>query len=207
MQTYDVIMLVILGVSVFFGFLKGFAWQIASVAAFSVSYFVAVNFNGQVADYFGINPLVAMFGLFLATALGIWIGYGMVHKQIERFQLKSFDRQIGAVVGLGTGIILCLVVTFFAVMLGEEMGRKVVKSKSGKYITQVIHRLDGILPEEIEGKVRPYLEQLDSELADAQTSVENNPELGDDKSLVETAKDSLSDHEKLIQEIEAALAK
>ena len=92
-------------------------------------------------------------------------------------------------------------------MLGEEMGRKVVKSKSGKYITQVIHRLDGILPEEIEGKVRPYLEQLDGELADAQTSVENNPELGDDKSLVETAKDSLSDHEKLIREIEAALAK
>lgn len=203
MQTYDVIMLVIMGLSVAFGFFKGFAWQIASVAAFVVSYFVSVQFSGTVAEYFGINEFVAMFVLFICTALAIWIGYGVVNKNIEQFQLKSFDRQIGAIIGLGTGIILCLVVTFFAVMLGEEMGRKVVKSKSGKYITKVIHKLDGLLPDQIQEKVDPYLEKLDKELDDARTSVEENPTLGDDKNLVDTFKDSLTDEEKWLRDMEA----
>lgn len=176
MQTYDVIMLAILGVSVFFGFLKGFAWQVASVAAFVVSYFVAANFSGQVASYFGMNNFVAMFLLFIGTSLAIWVGYGFVHKQIENFQLKSFDRQIGAVVGLGTGIILCLVVTFCAVMTGEGMGRKVVKSQSGKYITQVIQKLDGILPEEVRSKVEPYLNDLNDELNEAQSKADQDPD-------------------------------
>lgn len=203
MQTYDVIMLAILGVSVFFGFLKGFVWQVAVVAAFVVSYFVAVTFNGQLADYLGINDFLAMFLLFIATSLAIWIGYGVVHKQIEQFHLKTFDRQIGAIVGLASGVLICLTVTFFAVTLGEEMGRKVVKSHSGKYITQVIHQLDGILPEELKTRVQPYLEKLDSELHQAQTSVDENPGLGDDKSLSETLQDSLSQEEKWLREMEA----
>ena len=203
MQTYDVIMLVIVGLSVLFGFLKGFAWQIASVAAFVVSYIVAITFHETVASYFQMNEFVVMFILFIGTALAIWIGYGVVNKQIEQFQLKSFDRQIGALIGLGTGVILCLVVTFFAVMLGEEMGRKVVKSRSGEYITKVIHKLDGILPEEFQERVDPYLDKLDKELDDARTSVEENPTLGDDKNLMETVKDSLSDEEKWLREMEA----
>ncbi len=205
MQTYDVIMLVILGASVLFGFFKGFAWQIASVAAFVVSYFVAANFNGGVAEYFDINPFVAMFGLFILTALGIWIGYGVVHKQIEKLQLKSFDRQIGAIVGMGTGVILCLVVTFFALMMGEGMGRKIVKSRSGKYITKVIQKLEGIMPVELQERVNPYLEKLDTKLNEAQTNVDANPELGDDKSLTETIKESLTEEEIWLKNVEATI--
>ena len=83
------------------------------------------------------------------------------------------------------------------------MGRKVVKSKSGKYITKVIHKLDGLLPDQIQEKVDPYLEKLDKELDDARTSVEENPTLGDDKNLVDTFKDSLTDEEKWLRDMEA----
>lgn len=202
MQTYDIIMIAILGVSILFGFLKGFAWQIASVAAFGVSYFVAANFNGTVAEYFGINPFVSMFLLFIGTALVIWITYGVIHKKIEQFQLKSFDRQIGAIVGLGTGIILCLAVTFVAVMTGEDMGRKVVQSRSGKYITQVIRKLDGVLPVEIKDRVDPYLERLDKELEDARNGVGKEP---DPAGTIESSDDSgppLSAEEKWLREME-----
>ncbi|MEC9092990.1 MAG: CvpA family protein [Planctomycetota bacterium] len=203
--TYDVIMLVILGVSVLFGFLKGFAWQVASVAAFVVSYLVAANFNESIAGYFGVNPLVSKFLLFMGTALVIWIGYGVIHKQIEQFRLKSFDRQIGAIVGLGSGILACLVVTFFAVMFGEGMGRKVVQSQSGKYIMQVIQQLDEILPDEIQSKVNPYLEKLDSELTQAQTGVEENPTPDDEAGVADAFSESLSEEEMFIRKIESVL--
>ncbi len=49
MQTYDIIMLVVLGIATFLGAIKGFAWQVASLASIVVSYFVAYHFRSDVA--------------------------------------------------------------------------------------------------------------------------------------------------------------
>lgn len=204
MQTYDIIMLAILGVSVFLGFWKGFAWQIATVAAFVVSYFVSAQFSVQIAEYFGINELFAMFGLFIGTSLAIWVGYGFVHKQIENMHLKSFDRQIGALVGLASGVVVCLIVTFFAVkLLGDSMSQKIVRSNSGNYITKLIGKMDGILPVELQEKVQPYVEELDEKLDNAR----NNPvsEGDEEKSLGDVVKERLTEDQKLFRDIEEIL--
>ena len=64
MEIYDIVMLVILAGAVIFGAVKGMAWQIASIAALVVSYFVAVQFNEPVAGYIQLeaplNKLAAM---------------------------------------------------------------------------------------------------------------------------------------------------
>lgn len=204
MQTYDIIMLAILGASVLLGFWKGFAWQIATVAAFVVSYFVSAQFSVQIAQYFGINELIAMFGLFIGTSLAIWIGYGVVHKQIEKMHLKSFDRQIGALVGLGSGVVVCLIVTFFAVkLLGDSMSQKIVQSNSGNYITKLIGKMDGVLPDELQEKVQPYVNELDEELENAR----NNPppDGEEEKSLGDVVKERLTEDQKLFRDIEEIL--
>lgn len=209
METYDLIMLGIIAVSVLFGFIKGFAWQIASIAAFGVSYFVSARFSESIAEYFGINQLIAMFGLFIATSLVIWIAYGVIHKQIEKFHLKSFDRQIGSIVGLGSGIAICLVVTFFSItMLDEDMGRKIVQSRSGKYISQVVQNMDGVLPGKVQEKVQPYLEKLDRELDEAREQVQSGAVSNDNSSQESTVSSSgktLSEEEKWIRDIEKML--
>ena len=204
MQTYDIIMLAILGVSVFLGFWKGFAWQIATVAAFVVSYFVSAQFSVQIAQYLGINELIAMFGLFIGTSLLIWIGYGFVHKQIEKMHLKSFDRQIGALVGLGSGIVICLIVTFFAVkLLGDSMSQKIVQSNSGNYITKLIGKMDGVLPDQLQEKVQPYVNELDKKLENARNNPSPNGE--DEKSLGDVVRESLTEDQKLFRDIEEIL--
>ncbi|MDB4650225.1 CvpA family protein [Pirellulaceae bacterium] len=204
MQTYDIIMLAILGISVFLGFWKGFAWQIATVAAFVVSYFVSAQFSVQIAQYLGINELIAMFGLFIGTSLLIWIGYGFVHKQIEKMHLKSFDRQIGALVGLGSGIVICLIVTFFAVkLLGDSMSQKIVQSNSGNYITKLIGKMDGVLPDQLQEKVQPYVNELDKKLENARNNPSPNGE--DEKSLGDVVRESLTEDQKLFRDIEEIL--
>lgn len=208
MQTYDIIMLAILGISVFLGFWKGFAWQIATVAAFVVSYFVSAQFSVQVAEYFGVNQLIAMFGLFIGTSLAIWIGYGFVHKQIENMHLKSFDRQIGALVGLASGVVVCLIVTFFAVkMLGDSMSQKIVQSKSGGYITKLISKMDGVLPDELEETVKPYANELEGKLQNARENPA--PEGTTKQSLLDAAKEgikeNLTEDQKLFRDIEEIL--
>ena len=69
MQTYDVLMLLVLVAATFFGFWKGMAWQIASLASLVVSYFVALRFSGQLAPMFGDsepwNRFVAMLAIYI----------------------------------------------------------------------------------------------------------------------------------------------
>ena len=50
MQIYDIIMLTVLLVAIVMGYRKGFAWQVASLAAIFASYFVAIRFRDVVAE-------------------------------------------------------------------------------------------------------------------------------------------------------------
>lgn len=53
MQTYDLLMIVVLAAATLFGFVKGMAWQVAYLASLIVSYIAAVKFSPQLAPVFG----------------------------------------------------------------------------------------------------------------------------------------------------------
>lgn len=169
MQFYDLLMLAVMGGAIFFGFWKGFAWQVASLAAIFVSYFVARNFNEPVANMIGGDPgwnrFLAMFILFMGTSLLIWLGFGFVKNSIERMQLKGFDRQIGALLGAGKGVILCTLITLFSVsLLGESTCQSICTSRSGNYIARVLGELGGLVPEEIGKYINPYIDKFQTEM-------------------------------------------
>ena len=78
MQTYDIIMLAVLGFSVVIGAVKGMAWQIAMVSSIIISFFVAQKFHPELAEALsGVdapwNKFIAMASLYLLTSLGIWM--------------------------------------------------------------------------------------------------------------------------------------
>jgi len=169
MEVYDIVMLVILVAAIVFGAVKGLAWQIASIAALVVSYFVAVNFYPQVAPYISAqkpwNDYAGMAILYLGTSLAIWILFGVVRRQLDNLKLNGFDRQAGALLGAVTGVILCVVVTMFAVGLMTPTQRQViVNSKSGYYVAQVIESSKSIFPENIQATINPFIEQFHQKL-------------------------------------------
>ena len=53
MQTYDALMILVLVAATVFGFWKGMAWQLASLASLIASYFISLKFSSQLAPYFG----------------------------------------------------------------------------------------------------------------------------------------------------------
>ncbi|MFN7627132.1 MAG: CvpA family protein, partial [Pirellula sp.] len=61
MQTYDIIMLIVLAAATIFGAIKGFAWQVASLASIIASYFVASYFRNDVAKVINAQPPWNMF--------------------------------------------------------------------------------------------------------------------------------------------------
>lgn len=167
MQTYDIVMIAVLAVATIFGAIKGLAWQIASLASIVVSYTVAYTFRNDVAKMIRAqepwNGFLAMLLLYAGTSFVIWVGFRLISGAIDRVRLKDFDRHMGALLGLGKGVVYCMLITMFAVsLLGPKQQQAIVDSKSGGYMSKIFAATNGImLPKEIEQIVRPYLNKIE----------------------------------------------
>src|SRR5439155_908443 len=133
-----------------FGAWKGMAWQVASLASIVASYFSSVNFCGALAPLISAeapwNKAVAMLILYVGSSIGIWLVFRLVAGFIDSVRLRDFDRQIGAIFGAGKGVLLCLVITFFALSLSETSRGMVHSSRAGYYMSQLLKESDPYLP-------------------------------------------------------------
>ncbi len=171
MSIYDLVMLIIFIGAILFGLWKGLAWQVASVAAIFLSYFVSVTFRGQLATFITAdepwNQFAAMLILFLGTSLVVWSIFAMVKGRIKEMELNGFDRQAGALLGAVKGALLCMVVTMFAVtLLGDTARNAIYASRSGGYIVRGINQVSAVVPTEIHKYIDPYIAEFNSKIAD-----------------------------------------
>ena len=169
MQTYDLLMLVVLVGATIFGFWKGMAWQIASIASLIVSYFASLRFSDQLAPMFGqqapLNKFVAMAAIYVGTSFFIWTAFRFVSKAIDKVRLESFDKQLGAMIGFAKGVLLCVAITFFAVVFApQQQGQAIVNSQSGRYIVALLDKAHTVFPPEIHQIIDPYLNKVEERL-------------------------------------------
>lgn len=174
METYDILMLIVIAAAGLFGAIKGFAWQLASIASIVVSYIVAYRFREPLSQSIVAEPpwnlFLAMLILFIGTSLVIWVAFNMVRKTIDRLKLKEFDRQIGALFGLLKGSLYCTLITLFAVtLMGETVREQIVASKSGRFIARHLDKNESVIPPEIHRFLGPYLERFDAEFKGIET--------------------------------------
>jgi uncharacterized membrane protein required for colicin V production len=166
MQNYDIIMLAVLAISVIIGAVKGMSWQIAMVASIVISFFVAREFHPELSEALsGVdepwNKFIAMASLYLLTSLGIWMLFAFCAKQIDKYEMKTFDRQTGALLGIVNGVLLCAILTMCAIAFGgEDMHNRIAKSKSGPYVSRVLDIVEPIIPADLQDSLNEYLQQL-----------------------------------------------
>jgi membrane protein required for colicin V production len=209
-QPYDIVMLVVLLGAILFGVWKGLAWQLASMASLIVSGFVAVHFSTFLAPYFSAqepwNRFLAMFVLYVLTALAIWIIFRFISGLIERVKLKEFDRQMGALFGLAKGSLLCIVITFFAVTLGEATRQMVLKSYSGDAIARITRHAVPILPEDVRTNFGKYIDEFEKKL-DPNTPPATPDVKGPDSIDLKGLEDKGKAIEQKVQEVEKEVKK
>src|SRR5436190_21851917 len=172
MQTYDMLMLVVLVAATVFGFWKGMAWQIASLASLIVSYFASLKFAEQLAPLFGQqapwNKFVAMFAIYVGASFIIWMLFRFVAGAIDKIKLETFDKQLGAMFGFAKGVLLCIGITFAAVAILRDrapaQADAIVGSQSGHYIIALLDKAHSVLPPEIHQAIDPYLNRIEEKL-------------------------------------------
>jgi len=167
-EGYDLVMLGILASAAVLGYFKGILWQLAWIAGIAASGFVALRFGGPLAPFFGSqgpwNRLLAMLALYVATSLAVWLVFSAVSGLVRTVQLSAFDHQLGLLLGLAKGALLCIVITFFTVTLAPAYRDQIVSSKSGRLVAELIVRADQYLPPDVVETVRPFVQRFEDEL-------------------------------------------
>jgi membrane protein required for colicin V production len=170
LEGYDLVMLGILAAAAVLGYFKGMVWQVAWIAGIAASSFVALRFGAEVAPYVGQPPpwnrLIAMLALYVATSLVVWLLFRVVSGAINAVHLSAFDRQLGLLLGLAKGALLCIVITFFSVTLAPAYRHQIVGSRSGRLVAELIVRADELLPREIGEAIDPFVRQFEEQFRD-----------------------------------------
>jgi membrane protein required for colicin V production len=169
MQTYDLLMVLVLVAATLFGFWKGMAWQVASLASLVVSYFAALRFADQLAPMISShapwNKFVAMLAIYIGTSFVIWTLFRLVSGVIDRVKLDGFDHQMGALIGFAKGVLLAIAITFFAVtILPQNQKDMIIASRTGEYIVRLLDKTHAIVPPEIHEVIHPYVERIEQRL-------------------------------------------
>lgn len=166
-EGYDLVMLGILAAAAVLGYFKGIVWQIAWIAGIAASSFLALRFSGQLAPFFGQqapwNRLIAMLAIYVGTSLAVWLVFRVVAGAIDAIHLSGFDHQLGLLLGLAKGALMCIVVTFFAVTLAPAYRTQIVASRSGRLVAELIMRADELLPPKIAEPVQPFVKQFEDQ--------------------------------------------
>ena len=166
---YDRVMIGILAVAGLLGYFKGIVWQLAWIAGIVASSYVALRFAAPLAPWFGQqapwNRFLAMLALYAGTSLVVWLLFRLVSGFINAIHLSAFDHQLGLLMGLAKGALLCVVVTFFAVTLAPTYRHQIVASRSGRFVAELIVRADTYLPKDIHDTVEPFVDQFERQFA------------------------------------------
>ena len=167
LEGYDLVMLGILAAAALLGYFNGLVWQLAWIAGIVASSSVSFRFGAVLAPYFGHqapwNRFAAMLAIYAGTSIAVWLVFRVVSQAINAVHLSAFDHQMGLLLGLAKGALLCVVVTFFSVTLAPAYRDQIVASKSGRLVAQLIVRADTYLPKEIHDTVDPFVKQFEKQ--------------------------------------------
>ena len=175
-QPFDIVVIVLaLGMAIRGG-LSGIISQLFSLFSIFGSWYLASRYYLHIEAMLPQNEVwgkpVAMLIVFVAANIGFRLLSMMFQRAINVSNLKEFDRQLGALLGLFKGVVLSMIVTFFAVTLTDVSRNAVAASQSGKYLVALILEVDVILPDD--PRHEPIKEQIAKfkEMADA-AKIEN----------------------------------
>lgn len=165
MMWYDGIVLAIVVIATVRGAMKGFVWQLASIAALVACFAFAESTSVAVAPYIGVEPplnrWIAMLGLYVLCVLVTFLIARSLREWIEKAKFVEFDRHLGLLFGFLKGVTFCLILTFFAVTLSETARAHVFQSRSGYVAAIIMDRLHPVMPAELHDVLEPFIHRLD----------------------------------------------
>ena len=165
---FDAVLLVLVGVLVLLGLLKGLTRLLIGVAAIIAAFLLATQFHGQVAT--SIEPLadipeaaanlVAYLVIFVGTMLaGAVLAYAL-RRLLKAAMLGWADRLGGGAVGLVAGLLAAALVILPVVAFAPSGETVLRNSVLAPYVTVVADIANHLVPEQLSAQYRQRMESL-----------------------------------------------
>lgn len=169
MVWYDFVMLGILVIAAWQGAARGLIMQLTWIVAIVLCFKFSDKLSPSVEPLISVESeklrhWIAMLVLYLGFSLGTFLVARSLSNAIEKAKFQEFDRQLGGLFGLLKGALVCLVVTFFAVTLSENLRQTVRKSKTGHIACVFLDNAQPLIPEDAHPVIHSTLERYDSRL-------------------------------------------
>lgn len=163
-MAYDLGVAVVLLFATWRGAVKGFVWQLATIAALVLAFCFAGPLSGRIAPLTGLkSPLdrwVSLLGLYVVFSFGCFLLARSLKSGIEKIKFEDYDRHLGAIFGFLKGAVVCLVVTFFGVTLWAESHPYILGSYTGYASAVIFDELRPIVPNEYHAHLDDSLKKL-----------------------------------------------
>ena len=125
--------------------------QITSIVALLAGWYVSSRYSVKFESYFPIGDALrqkaASVVTFFAVVILVTIFGRVLSGMFIGGVLKEVNRQLGALFGLVKGVIVCLVITYFAVTLSSPTKNFVIGSRSGRLMVQILCEAQKIIPD------------------------------------------------------------
>ena len=162
---FDILTLVVIGYSTIRGAKKGIVWQLAIIGALIACFAFSEPLSLLLAPTLPVDPplnrWLAMLGIYLGFAFASFAVARTLRSWIEAWKFVEYDRHVGAIFGFIKGGVFCLVLTFFVVMLSDQLRLEILNSHSGYAAAIIMDRLHPVMPAELHDVLEPYIHQLD----------------------------------------------
>ena len=154
MNWIDIALLLILSVSVVIGLWRGLVYEVLSVLAWVVAFFVAQTFGESVGQWLPMGSandtvrFAAGFALvFIATAFAGGFVAWLVKKMVETVGLRPIDRVLGGAFGLARGVIILFAVAVIINMTPLAAEKDWQQSVGTRLLGGALHSVKPLLPE------------------------------------------------------------
>jgi uncharacterized membrane protein required for colicin V production len=170
MAWFDLVALIVIGVSALQGAWRGMASQLAPIASLVIGYLVAIPMSKDLAPWFGTeapgNRFLAALVLYVAISFAVHMVTGFFRETLAQFRLASFDNHLGFLLGGAKGFVIVMLMSFFGIGLSSKSRETILATRTGKLSASAMMQIEPLLP----GEVRDLLDRSFEAIADS-----NNP--------------------------------
>lgn len=169
LPAFDIFVIVFLLYCIFRGGKRGIFMQITSIIALFVSWYLASRYSSVLEPYVPLNEIlrkkVAAIGTFIIANIALNLLFRIISGGVTQGLLKEVNRQMGALFGLAKGILVCFILTYFAVITSAATKKLVLGSQSGRIMASAICALPDKLPSNSHTvKIKTALEEFQKEV-------------------------------------------
>ena len=170
MNTLDIIVLIVIGISTAYGIWKGLIKQVFSIAGIIAGYVVASHYYIPFSSYLKFNDqnlakILSFILIFIGCVIIATVLAFIVNKIFRLPGLGFINSFLGGVVGFLKGFLLIAIAVIVLIALLSAENQLLSRSVTVPYILRGINTAENMIPRDIKAQYNKKVEDLKKEMA------------------------------------------